>query len=376
MTRNEIMQADTCGQGCGGMFLVIPSVVIKDDALSMSAKMLYGIITWRCGENARCWLSNKALGETLHLSVKRISALLSDLEKQGHIETEIIRDERNQIVRRYIYPIVKSSRAECQREDMENNTPMLENEHTPPQNRAYPMLKNEEEIYKEEIKNNIHPNPKGDSGDNLNEILEQLKQMTVSDDSRVASAAVVEMLKSRGFKCRTQVSVPSRDEDGEYGGRIGIVAAKGNFTAAIEMDRRSPREKSIYKLREYDCSARIICIRGGEYGTKIAGIDAVVSLKSERMHWKQERFEGFWKFYPRGEDKQAAIRAWDKLKPSDELIAQIGGALIRQKQSDNWQRGIGIPYAATYLNQRRWEDEISEAAPDKGGGWADDPEVI
>ena len=26
-------------------------------------------------------------------------------------------------------------------------------------------------------------------------------------------------------------------------------------------------------------------------------------------------------------------------------------------KSEEWQRGIGIPYASTWLNNRRWEDE-------------------
>ena len=54
------------------------------------------------------------------------------------------------------------------------------------------------------------------------------------------------------------------------------------------------------------------------------------------------------------------MKAWDKLKPSDELIAQMGRALRRQKAWDEWQRGIGIPHLSTYLNQRRWEDELDE----------------
>ena len=77
--------------------------------------------------------------------------------------------------------------------------------------------------------------------------------------------------------------------------------------------------------------------------------------------WMPERFEGFWKFYPRGEAKQSAMAAWDKLKPDDALIATIGRALVRQKATEEWKRGVGIPYASTYLNQRRWEDEV--AAP-------------
>lgn len=76
--------------------------------------------------------------------------------------------------------------------------------------------------------------------------------------------------------------------------------------------------------------------------------------------WKPERFSGLWDYYPRHTSKQAAVKAWDKLKPSDELIAQMGRALRRQKAWDEWQRGIGIPHLSTYLNQRRWEDELDE----------------
>ena len=72
--------------------------------------------------------------------------------------------------------------------------------------------------------------------------------------------------------------------------------------------------------------------------------------------WKPERFAGFWDYYPRGETKLAAIRAWDTLKPDDDLIAEIGLALKRQKASADWMAGIGIPYASTYLNGQRWTD--------------------
>lgn len=76
--------------------------------------------------------------------------------------------------------------------------------------------------------------------------------------------------------------------------------------------------------------------------------------------WKPQRFEGFWTFYPCHKSRQAAVKAWDRLKPQDELIAVIGKALVRQMATAEWKRGIGIPYASTYLNQRRWEDEVTE----------------
>mgnify|MGYP004511415135 FL=1 len=72
--------------------------------------------------------------------------------------------------------------------------------------------------------------------------------------------------------------------------------------------------------------------------------------------WKPERFEGFWAYYPRGENRMGAVRAWDKLKPDDALIETIGRALQVLKATPVWRDGVGIPYAATFLNGRRWED--------------------
>ena len=76
--------------------------------------------------------------------------------------------------------------------------------------------------------------------------------------------------------------------------------------------------------------------------------------------WKPERFEGFWAYYPRGENRMGAVRAWDKLKPDDALIETIGRALQLLKASQAWQDGVGIPYAATFLNGRRWEDATAK----------------
>lgn len=95
--------------------------------------------------------------------------------------------------------------------------------------------------------------------------------------------------------------------------------------------------------------------------------------------WKPERFEGFWRMYPLKKSKQAAIRAWDSLHPDDRLLAVMGRALQRQLASPEWQRkireegGQGIPYPATWINGRRWEDEdqpdrAALPAPAREGG--------
>ena len=91
--------------------------------------------------------------------------------------------------------------------------------------------------------------------------------------------------------------------------------------------------------------------------------------------WKPERFAGLWSFYPKAgrKKRQSAIAAWEKLHPDDELIDQIAKALKTQRSSDEWQRGIGIPYLSTYLNQRRWEEadepEDEEPFEEVAYGW-------
>lgn len=70
-------------------------------------------------------------------------------------------------------------------------------------------------------------------------------------------------------------------------------------------------------------------------------------------------FARFWALYPRKQGKAAARKAWDKLKPDMELCRLMSKALHTQMASEEWQRDEGryIPYPATWLNGRRWEDE-------------------
>lgn len=94
--------------------------------------------------------------------------------------------------------------------------------------------------------------------------------------------------------------------------------------------------------------------------------------------WEPEMFERFWALYPRGEDRQGAVREWDKLAPDRELMQTMSAALRRQMESEDWRRGIGIPYACRWISKRRWEDEKRElpGEAEYSGGWAEAREVL
>ena len=76
-----------------------------------------------------------------------------------------------------------------------------------------------------------------------------------------------------------------------------------------------------------------------------------------------DMFETFWKAYPRKVNKQAAEKAFKKLKPNEDLFKAIMAGLENHKNSKQWTRDNGqyIPHASTWLNGKRWEDELESA---------------
>ena len=82
-----------------------------------------------------------------------------------------------------------------------------------------------------------------------------------------------------------------------------------------------------------------------------------------------DAFKVWYKAYPRKIARKGAEKAWKaaekakELPPLDELLA----ILEKQKASRSWQQENGryIPYPGTYLNGRRFEDEIEDETPDE-----------
>lgn len=78
-----------------------------------------------------------------------------------------------------------------------------------------------------------------------------------------------------------------------------------------------------------------------------------------------EDFEVFWQAYPKKVGKQAAKKAFEKVTvPVESLVS----AIKRQECSPQWSKDDGqyIPNPATWLNQGRWEDEMTVSAPAVG----------
>jgi len=90
-------------------------------------------------------------------------------------------------------------------------------------------------------------------------------------------------------------------------------------------------------------------------------ITNIKAYSDKSLTTEQFGFESFYSNYPKKKAKQDALKAWLKLKPDQNLLNLILSKLELQKQSRDWTKDNGkfIPNPSTYINGKRWEDEIS-----------------
>lgn len=190
-------------------------------------------------------------------------------------------------------------------------------------------------------------------------------------EGKAAVATAIKELEAAGYIERCQL----RSDNGSFSGTEYIVR-ESPIT-----ENRSPAEMPESLITDFPSPDNPSPGNRPQLNTNIpsTNIPPIVPRRKRRNEpkdapdWKPERFDAFWKSYPCGASKQAAIRAWDKLKPDDKLLEEMAKGLARQLKSEAWQAGFGIPYASTWLNQRRWTDEKrtlppNQAAPDDERG--------
>ena len=99
--------------------------------------------------------------------------------------------------------------------------------------------------------------------------------------------------------------------------------------------------------------------------------DAPVAKRGKRSKDEQPKdeleqsFDQFWAAYPNRKAKAKAKAAWGKIKPDETLLGIILVALEFQKKSPDWVKDGGqfVPHPTTWLNGKRWEDEIADRQP-------------
>jgi hypothetical protein len=77
-----------------------------------------------------------------------------------------------------------------------------------------------------------------------------------------------------------------------------------------------------------------------------------------KAKYKPQAFDRVYLAYPVHEAKGAAMKRWDAVRPSEEEINAMLLFIEAAKKTHRWQRGYA-PQFAPFLNEKRWEDDLT-----------------
>ena len=171
-------------------------------------------------------------------------------------------------------------------------------------------------------------------------------------DGRSSIRSGLKELEENGYLVRSRV----RDESGKLTSTEWTVSDKPMFENPMlenpMLENPMLENRTQYNTKEYNTK---------EFITKDI---PPISPKGEKDC--SDLFNRFWAAYPKHIAKQSAVKAFEKLKPDEKLLEAMLKAIEMQKESKQWEKdgGAFIPYPATWLNQRRWEDELPQVETD------------
>ena len=84
-----------------------------------------------------------------------------------------------------------------------------------------------------------------------------------------------------------------------------------------------------------------------------------INISCAKEEKNESIFESFWKAYPRKIGKEKCKNWFKSHKPKEDLVQKMIEAVEQQKKSKQWSDPQYIPHPYTWLNQGRWEDELT-----------------
>ena len=170
-----------------------------------------------------------------------------------------------------------------------------------------------------------------------------------------------ELLNDKQFMCLPVASkalapllwlLASESKTGEFDGSIEELVFRLRFTAKeVESGLKPLIDKGFFLSAS---GVLADCLQGARPETE--------TEREERERQKQLAldvklgFVEFWKCYPKKIAKPNAEKAWMKIAPDVDLTKRIIHAISEQKLLEREEQFI--PYPASWLNARRWEDDL------------------
>ena len=176
-------------------------------------------------------------------------------------------------------------------------------------------------------------------------------------DGRSSIRSGLKELEENGYLVRSRV----RDESGKLTSAEWTVSDKPMLEKPMlenpMLENPMLENRTQYNTKEYNTK---------EFITKEFITKDIPPISPKGEKGCSDLFNQFWTAYPKHIAKQSAVKAFEKLKPDEKILEAMLKAIARQKESKQWEKdgGAFIPYPATWLNQRRWEDELPQVETD------------
>ncbi len=141
----------------------------------------------------------------------------------------------------------------------------------------------------------------------------------------------------------------ARSENGKKGGR----------PKKDDSDKKLTKAKKAHTDTETDTDIDIDIDTDTDIDINVSTSSSPAVTDDKLSYTYSDDFLEFWSAYPKKMGKGSAYKCFNKLKLTKKEKADIITTLNWQRKSEQWLKDNGqfIPYPATYLNQRRWEDE-------------------
>jgi hypothetical protein len=131
-------------------------------------------------------------------------------------------------------------------------------------------------------------------------------------------------------------------------------ASNPQVTRSYIENKKGKKEKNIYPSSDVDGG-------GGEEGEEpllVNSPELTDTGKGQEKENYPQPFLEFWNAYPKKVGKGAAYSAYKKIKSPRPTLKTILDSIDAHGKTEQWKNKAFIPNPATFLNQRRWEDEF------------------
>jgi hypothetical protein len=169
--------------------------------------------------------------------------------------------------------------------------------------------------------------------------------VTLSSDGMAATRAAIKELEEHGYLIRRPIRTDGKISDWEY-----LIFEKPEQVADFQQVENQQVENLQMEKQLVENQTQLNTKESSTNKSNTKGLSTKEDIYP---------FDDFWTAYPKKKAKEAAKKAWVKLKPDEALGKTIIQAVLESAKTQDWKKENGkyIPYPATYLNGKRWEDE-------------------